>query len=81
MRERWKDLTSAGDSGAVLNVAHWLSRATFDVIGLAGTLFRFYTIWLVLRTCSNWFIDSGFDYEFNAIKEENEKIYLAYKFQ
>ena len=44
LRDRWMALvadaqtTGGGDgaSGAKLDVCHWVSRATFDVIGLAG---------------------------------------------
>ena len=39
-----------------VDVWHWISRATFDVIGLAG-----------------------FGYEFNAICDESNEVYLAYK--
>ena len=47
--ERWK-------GGARLDVCHWVSRATFDVIGLAG-----------------------FDYQFNAIHDESNELFTAYK--
>ncbi|RPD56633.1 cytochrome-450 hydroxylase [Lentinus tigrinus ALCF2SS1-7] len=47
--ERWK-------GGARLDVCHWVSRATFDVIGLAG-----------------------FDYQFNAIHDESNELFMAYK--
>ncbi|KAI0693851.1 cytochrome-450 hydroxylase [Cerioporus squamosus] len=47
--DRWK-------GGARLDVCHWVSRATFDVIGLAG-----------------------FDYEFNAIHDESNELFMAYK--
>ena len=43
LRDRWLALiaeaqsgTEAGKQGARLDVCHWVSRATFDVIGLAG---------------------------------------------
>lgn len=42
--------------GAQLDVAHWISRAAFDVIGLAG-----------------------FDYQFNALDNEFEEVYSAYR--
>ncbi|KAH7888644.1 cytochrome P450 [Phlebopus sp. FC_14] len=39
-----------------IDVCHWISRATFDVIGLAG-----------------------FDYHFNAIQNESDELFVAYK--
>ncbi|KAI0754478.1 cytochrome-450 hydroxylase [Daedaleopsis nitida] len=65
LRDRWMALiadaqTEAEDEkrkgGARLDVCHWVSRATFDVIGLAG-----------------------FDYQFNAIHDESNELFLAYK--
>ncbi|TDL26273.1 cytochrome P450 [Rickenella mellea] len=43
-------------AGSVLDVCKWISRATFDVIGLAG-----------------------FDYNFSAIQNESNELFLAYK--
>ena len=42
--------------GVTIDVAHWISRASFDVIGLAG-----------------------FNYHFNAVEDETEDVYLAYR--
>ncbi|KAH9994912.1 cytochrome P450 [Russula compacta] len=42
--------------GIRLDVCHWVSRATFDIIGLAG-----------------------FDYHFNAIQNEDNELFNAYK--
>lgn len=42
--------------GVTVDVAHWISRASFDVIGLAG-----------------------FDYRFNAVDNESEAVYGAYR--
>ncbi|EJF55866.1 cytochrome-450 hydroxylase [Dichomitus squalens LYAD-421 SS1] len=63
LRDRWLALIAevrsgaeAGTQGARLDVCHWVSRATFDVIGLAG-----------------------FDYEFNAIHDESNELFAAYK--
>ncbi|KAF9241638.1 cytochrome P450 [Melanogaster broomeanus] len=47
---------SAEDKGVEIDVCHWISRATFDVIGLAG-----------------------FDYHFNAIQNESDELFAAYK--
>ncbi|KAF8319579.1 cytochrome-450 hydroxylase [Cantharellus anzutake] len=56
LRDKWLSLMEVPRDGSILNVSRWISRATFDVIGVAG-----------------------FGYEFNAIEEENEAVYLAYK--
>ncbi|PCH40422.1 cytochrome P450 [Wolfiporia cocos MD-104 SS10] len=68
LKERWAqmigDRQTAGtlsekektSGGAVIDVCHWVSRATFDVIGSAG-----------------------FDYEFNAIQNETNELFHAYK--
>ena len=39
-----------------IDIVHWISRAAFDSIGLAG-----------------------FDYNFHALKDESEEVYLAYR--
>lgn len=67
--ERWRSLvrdaknkdqpdhpTSETPNASSIDIAHWISRAAFDVIGLAG-----------------------FDYHFNALKDESEDVYLAYR--
>ena len=36
LRDKWLSLTPDQEKGQRFNVAHWLSRATFDVIGIAG---------------------------------------------
>ncbi|KAG6814437.1 hypothetical protein H0H92_007441 [Tricholoma furcatifolium] len=43
-------------TGATIDVAQWISRASFDVIGL-----------------------SGFDYNFNALDDETENVYQAFR--
>jgi cytochrome P450 len=35
LRDRWQEMVAPSDS-ATIDVSHWLSRATFDVIGIAG---------------------------------------------
>lgn len=38
LRNRWCDIISSSDGGeAVIDVCVWLSRATFDVMGAAGS--------------------------------------------
>ncbi|KAG5637994.1 hypothetical protein H0H81_002355 [Sphagnurus paluster] len=63
LKDRWMNMIidapkADNDSNAPLSidVCHWVSRATFDVIGLAG-----------------------FGYEFNAIKDETNELFCAYK--
>ena len=60
------------DGGARLDVCHWVSRATFDVIGLAG---EFY----FRVQHSNADAIAGFDYQFNAIQDESNELFTAYK--
>ncbi|KAG6813306.1 hypothetical protein H0H92_012119 [Tricholoma furcatifolium] len=56
--QRWADMieTEGGCNSLRIDVCHWVSRATFDVIGAAG-----------------------FGYEFNAIKDESNELFCAYK--
>ncbi|KXN90645.1 Cytochrome P450 4F1 [Leucoagaricus sp. SymC.cos] len=61
LKDKWVGIISngpqtCGGSSARLDVCHWISRATFDVIGIAG-----------------------FDYHFNAIQDESNELFLAYK--
>ncbi|KAF9056432.1 cytochrome P450 [Panaeolus papilionaceus] len=59
---RWKvelnhiPLTSDKRTSSTLDIAHWVSRATFDVMALVG-----------------------FDYDFNAVEDETEEVYRAYR--
>ncbi|KAL0575507.1 hypothetical protein V5O48_006462 [Marasmius crinis-equi] len=50
------EVSTEGTQRTVIDVSHWISRATFDIIGLAG-----------------------FDYHFNAIENETNELFLAYK--
>ncbi|KAI6040266.1 cytochrome-450 hydroxylase [Pisolithus marmoratus] len=57
LQEKWCDILDMGtNEGVKIDVCHWISRATFDVIGLAG-----------------------FDYHFNAIQNESDELFHAYK--
>ncbi|KAF8844406.1 cytochrome P450 [Paxillus ammoniavirescens] len=60
LQEKWRELLDAmshpEDKGVEIDICHWISRATFDVIGLAG-----------------------FDYHFNAIQNESDELFAAYK--
>jgi hypothetical protein len=38
LRDKWISIIPDPVKGEKLNVCHWLSRATFDVIGLAGLI-------------------------------------------
>ncbi|KAF7315365.1 Cytochrome-450 hydroxylase [Mycena indigotica] len=54
LKDVWENMTSGGE--AKIDVCQFLSRATFDIIGLAG-----------------------FDYTFNAIHDETNELFLAYR--
>ena len=63
--EQWKTLmhferqhTSSDDRAAdvVVDVAHWTSRASFDVMGL-----------------------TTFNYDFNAVQDDSQEVYTAYR--
>ncbi|KAG8213983.1 cytochrome P450 [Butyriboletus roseoflavus] len=75
LRDKWFELLDkppAREEGIEIDVCHWISRATFDVIGLAGET--------LLGSCiqqSNKSI--GFDYHFNAIQNESDELFSAYK--
>lgn len=63
LKDRWMGLiqeqavdSSEKPKGIRLDICHWVSRATFDVIGIAG-----------------------FDYHFNAIQNEENELFNAYK--
>ncbi|KIJ45274.1 hypothetical protein M422DRAFT_30124 [Sphaerobolus stellatus SS14] len=56
LRNRITGLIQDREKGTKIDVLHWISRTTFDIIGL-----------------------TGFDYEFNAIQDETNEMYLAYK--
>lgn len=36
LKDKWMGMGSNGAGSLVVDVSHWISRATFDVIGLAG---------------------------------------------
>ncbi|KAF8647176.1 hypothetical protein AX16_007005 [Volvariella volvacea WC 439] len=61
LKDKWMSLIEerpkeCANEAIKLDVCHWVSRATFDVIGLAG-----------------------FDYHFNAIQNEDNELFAAYK--
>ncbi|TFY74251.1 hypothetical protein EWM64_g9761 [Hericium alpestre] len=65
LRDKWMEIIKSqsgdgekapGSGGVTLDVCRWISRATFDVIGVAG-----------------------FDYQFNAIQNEDNELFCAYK--
>lgn len=62
------------DPSLVLDACHWISRATFDVIGIAGKGGRFVSGCFPLTSPT-----IGFDYNFNAIHDETNALFLAYK--
>jgi hypothetical protein len=80
LKDKWMGLiqeqavdSPAKPKGTRLDVSHWLGRATFDVIGIAGALPQFST----LPTCPHF--PPGFDYHFNAIQNEENELFNAYK--
>jgi len=56
LRDRFAGLIGDCEGGLKIDIMHWISRTTFDIIGLAG-----------------------FGYQFNAIQNETNKMYLAYR--
>jgi len=38
LKDKWMEMANGNPNGIKLDVCHWVSRATFDVIGVAGTL-------------------------------------------
>lgn len=75
VRSEADDVKSLGGS-ARIDVCHWINRATFDVIGLAG--------WLSASNSAYGFTEQhslfpGFDYNFNAIQDETNELFCAYR--
>ncbi|KDR75950.1 hypothetical protein GALMADRAFT_1331936 [Galerina marginata CBS 339.88] len=56
LKDKWMQIANTSSGPLTIDVCHWISRATFDVIGLAG-----------------------FDYNFNAIEDESNELFCAYK--
>ena len=75
LRDRWSELldkSPTGEEGIEIDVCRWISRATFDVIGLAGEIFLGWSAQQSDRS-------TGFDYNFNAIQNESDELFCAYK--
>ncbi|KAG6375410.1 cytochrome P450 [Boletus reticuloceps] len=75
LRDKWAELVDkppTGEEGIEIDVCHWISRATFDVIGLAGKI-------LLCRCAQQLDRSTGFDYHFNAIQNESDELFCAYK--
>ncbi len=73
LKTKWLDLIRETPEPLKIDVCHWISRATFDVIGLAGRCFA--TCLSVALTL----FSRGFDYSFNAIENEHNELFSAYK--
>jgi hypothetical protein len=74
LRNRWRDIIDKnGGDEAVLDVCLWVSRATFDVIGSAGSC----SIPSHMQFDTN--DASGFDYEFNSIEDDTNELFCAYR--
>ncbi|KAH9485345.1 Cytochrome P450 monooxygenase 215 [Psilocybe cubensis] len=56
LNDKWLQMAESTPERLIIDVCHWISRATFDVIGHAG-----------------------FDYDFNAIENESNELFSAYK--
>lgn len=63
-------------SGTVINIYRWIDRATFDVIGLGGLLFHYGN---QLEKEPQLLFTSGFGYSFNAIADDTNELFCAYK--
>lgn len=75
LRDKWFELLDkppTRQEGIEIDVCHWISRATFDVIGLAGEIY-----FARRRQQNNR--PPGFDYHFNAIQNESDELFSAYK--
>ena len=85
LKDRWMGLiqeqainsSEKNPTGICLDVCRWVSRATFDVIGLAGQFLPFTRI--VCQLMMPLMLYSGFDYHFNAIQNEDNELFNAYK--
>ncbi|KIK67077.1 hypothetical protein GYMLUDRAFT_37120 [Collybiopsis luxurians FD-317 M1] len=44
LKDRWMDMTAEKTDATTVDVCHWMSRATFDIIGLAGFDYNFNSI-------------------------------------
>ena len=85
LKDRWMGLiqensikdSQENSTGLRLDVCHWVSRATFDVIGLAGAFLP--SLYITPSTYRATSLSSGFDYHFNAIQNENNELFRAYK--
>lgn len=74
LKNRWMDIMNAGTTeAATVDVCQWMSRATFDIIGLAGSPLLPSLFAVKSNTCA------GFDYNFNSIQDESNELFLAYK--
>ena len=83
LKDRWMGLiqehaikgSQKNPTGLRLDVCRWLTRATFDVIGLAGAFLSF-----TLHHPINLLVYyPGFDYHFNAIQNEDNELFKAYR--
>lgn len=73
LKEKWLEMTENSPDPLTIDICHWVSRATFDVIGLAGKFVHL----KFLRTLVKHL--PGFDYNFNAIENETNELFSAYK--
>jgi hypothetical protein len=85
LKDRWMGLiqeqaidnSQKNLTGIRLDVCHWLSRATFDVIGLAGAVSV--VACLVVHHLMQPVTRLGFDYHFHALQSQDNELFNAYK--
>jgi hypothetical protein len=85
LKDRWMgliqeeaiDKSQKNPTGIRLDVCHWVSRATFDVIGLAGAFSTVtcFVVHLLMQPVTRL----GFDYNFNAVQNQENELFNAYK--
>ena len=74
IQERATKDSQKNPKGLRLDVCHWLTRATFDVIGLAGAFLP-----SPHQTTASPCLCSGFDYHFNVIQNEDDELFKAHR--
>ncbi|KAF7358644.1 Leukotriene-B(4) omega-hydroxylase 2 [Mycena sanguinolenta] len=74
LRDAWMNLirSETESTCARIDVCEFVSRATLDVMGLAGAS-RFVSVSPLLMFAT------GFDYNFNSIEDETNEVFIAYR--
>ena len=74
LRDVWAAESSKQGGTGRIDVLSWLSRATLDIIGLAGQYF----LAILPRNRSSLLSTSGFNYRFNALSDEQNELSDAF---